>query len=388
MVVSKKSSGSKPAKANVVKMSEVRKSAQSVAASTSGGGGSKVDYMKLGPGVNKILILQPWNGRDLMKRLLMHQVWKGGKPIITATSPRIEDGGEDPIMDYGFRLREKYEDSPNKKKQELWRKYMPSDSIVVNALNLSEDNPTPKVLRLPPVAVKLLVDEIGEAEDGDEIWDLENGHPLIIKGNGKSGNNRRYEYAKFSKNKAALISEGRVDEDILNNLWDLDKLLPKIDESRLKKVLAELKKQDQQILGGGSEDEADDDDDNDEEEDEAPRSKKKSKASRSDDDDDEEEESDEVDAEEDDDDNDFEDDDDEPKSKKKPVKKSKASRDDDDEEDDEEEDSADDEEEDEELEEQNFDDDDEEDEEEVKPKKKALAKKAASVKTKSGLRKK
>lgn len=314
-----------------VKMSEVVKSTQSVQESTERGGG-KADYMKLGPKLNKVLILPPWNGKDLMKRLLVHQVWKGGKPVAMATSPRIEDGAEDAVMDYGFRLKEKYEDSPNKKKQDLWKKYMPSDSIVVNALDLNEPKPTPKVLRLPACAVKFLCDEVGEVADGDAIWDLEKGFPLIIKGNGKSGNNRRYEYAKFSKNAAALISEGRVDEDtVLDGLHDLDKLQPKLDDKKLKKVLMMLKQQDQSILNGegeGSEEESEDDDD------EKPARKPAAKRKASDDDDDDEAGEEEVDAEDDDDESDFEDE--KPAKKKaKPAAKRKPADDDEEEESDE-----------------------------------------------------
>lgn len=394
-----------------VKMSEVVKSTQAVQASAErGGGGGKVDYGKLGPGLNRLLILPPWDGKNLMKRVLVHQVWKGRKPIMTATSPRIVEGEDDPIMDAGFRLKEKFEESTDKRKQILWKKYMPSDTFCVNALNLDDKNPTPKVYRLPNIAMKFLCDEVGEIEDGDTIWDLEKGFPLIIKGNGKNGNDRRYILAKWSKKPAALVSEGRVDEDaILEGLHDLDTLQPKVSEEKLKKVLTMLKKQDQVILSGGDEDEEGDDaeDDNDE-----PRAKKKSKAKKSRDDDDDE--SDEADGD-DDDDNDFEDDDDKPAKKKTKAKPKRASRDDDD---DEEEDSADedeeddddeprakkktktkvkakakrsrdeddDDEEDSDDEEDGLDDealDDDEDEEDEKPARKKPAKKAAA-----GLRKK
>jgi len=287
-----------------VSMKDVRSNTKAVASSQSGKGG-KVDYGSLGPKLNKILILPPWNSEDpaVIKRILKHQVWKGKKVVMSATSPRIQEGGEDKVMDYGFKLKEKYEDSSDKRKQDLWKKYMPVDQIVVNGLNLAEKNPTPQVFRLPQCAVKFICDELEEIDDGGEIWDLDRGLPLIIKGNGKNGNLRRYEYAKWAKKPANLLEDGRVDEEeIMGSLWDLDKLLPDPDDKQIDKLLRELKKQDQAMLS--ADDDEDDDDDYE--------------------DDDDDTDVEDEDFEDDDDDDDFEDDDDDEEEEEQPKRKSKS----------------------------------------------------------------
>lgn len=358
-------------------MGEIKKNAQSLAdRKEGGGGGAKVPYMKLGAKLSKILILPPKKKDQLIKRILVHQVWKGKKPIKTATCPRIKEGEDCKVCQRGFDLKSKYEDSGSKRKQNLWRNYMPSDSTVCNALDLEEKKPTPKVLRMPNLVFKTLVEELNESEDGSDIFDLDKGRPLIVKGNGKEGNNRRYESVRFSKNAANLVSDGKVDEDeILDNMCDLDKLLPKVSEEKLNEVFLLLKKQEQSTLSGDDEDE---DDDSDDEDDDEPKSKKKSNKSKKDDDEDEDDDEVDSDDADDDEDDDFEDDDEDEKPAKKSKGKKKAEDDDD----------ADDEDDDGDLDDDDEDDDsdsdDEDDDEDEEPAKKvklkAGAKKAAATK--------
>ena len=339
-------------------MSEIKKNTQSVVDRKSGGGGGSVPYLKLNSKLSKILILPP-KKKDLVKRVVIHQVWKGGKPIKTATCPRIKEGGDCKICKRGFDLRDKYSDSSSKRKQDVWRIYMPTDDTFVGALDITEKKPTPKVLRMPPSAFQVLVDELEESVDGSDIFDLDKGRPFLIKGNGKEGKNRRYVSARFSKSSANLVSDGKVDEDdIINNIFDLDKLLPKISDEKVDEVFLALKKQEQSVLSGGSEDEEDADDSDDDDE---PKSKKSKKSKDDDDDDDDADDSDDDkdDSDDsDDDDDDFKDDEDE--EDEKPAKKNKKSKDDDFEDD----------EDDESDDEDDSDDDDDEDDEPVKKKSK------------------
>lgn len=309
-------------------------------------GGGQVPRMKLSGRTNRVLILPPWKkDSPIFKKVSVHQVWKnkGGvrKPIATATSPAINDGDDDPIMQHGWDLREKYQDSKSKKKQDLWRLFMPTDDAYVNVLDLKEKNPTPRVLKLPQTAFKLLLEELEETEDGSDICDLDEGRAMIIKGNGKNGQQRRYEVAKFERKPVNLVADGIITEEeaeeIENSLYNLDLLQPEVSEKRTKKVLNLLKKA--VLASGGAMPEEDDDIEDDEElddediedtDDEDIDEEEFDEEDEDDEDiDDEDDMEDDDDDMEDDDDDDFEDDDDledEDDEEEKPVRRKKKKK--------------------------------------------------------------
>lgn len=319
-------------------------------------GGGKIARMKLNAGGNYVLVLPPYKKGLLYKRVMVHQLWKGGKPIMTVTCGRAHDGNDCPVCDYGFKLKDKHADSSSEKKQNMWKNFMPTNDVHINALQLKKNKKTgaydtdgtPKVLKLPNDAVELLLTEIDESADGMDIFGLDDGRPLFIKGNGKDGKQRRYPVIKFAKGPANLVDEGVVDEDeVLENITDLDKLEPKFSEKKLNAMLRKLKGK-----TTGMEDDDDEADESDEFEDE-------------------DEMEDEVDATSDDDDDDFEDDD-----------EAEDDEDSEDIEDDDDDDEIEDDEDEDEVE--------DEDEEPVKKRKKKSSKKKSKKKSskKKGLRKK
>ena len=343
-------------------MKALKQNAQTEQDSASGG---SVSRMKLSSGTNRILILPPYNKKKtkMWKRVMVHQIWKGQKPILTATCARAEDGNDCVVCSYGWKLKEKYESNKDKKKQDLWKNFMPTNDVHVNALDLKERNKTPKVLRLPMDAAELLFNEVDEADDLSDICGLEDGRALRIKGNGIDGKKRRYKIVKFEKEPANVLADGDVDEDeILKALFNLDKLQGKVVEKKLIEVLKKLKRS---LLGKVEDD--DDDDDDDEESD--------NNDSDSDDDDDDDDDSDDDDDDDDDEESDDDDDDDDDDE-------------DEDDDDDDDSDSDDDDDDDEDEDDESDDDDDDDDEPPVKKKKKGKDKKKKKKKEKKSKGKK
>lgn len=225
-------------------LGKLKKKAQSDKDRSEGGGKGSVPRLKLSGGVNKVLILPSKDPDNLYKKVMVHQVWKGKRPVATATCPRIEDGEDCSICDHGFRLREKYEDNKSLRKQNLWKNFMPTNDNFVNALNLKSKNPTPEVLKLPQAAYKLLLSEFEDITDIGSIVDLDSGRILKIEGNGKEGNFRRYEVCKFLNKTANLVEDGKVEEEeIMEAIFDLDKLQHEVDEKKVAGVLRKLKVQ-------------------------------------------------------------------------------------------------------------------------------------------------
>lgn len=341
-----------------------------------GGKIGKDDRMKLKAKKTRILIVQPWSkAGDVVKKVMVHQVWKNRRPIASAACPRIKEGEDCVVCQYGWDLRDKYADSKSKRKQDLHKLFKATTDHYVNAIDMDSKDKKVQICKLPHVGYEALMEELAEDDMSlKDICDLDEGKPMKIIGNGKEGNLRRYKIAKFETVPANLVANNEVEEDpTLDAIHNLDLLQPKASEKKLEEVLTKLKKQ---ALGT-------DDTEDEEEEDE--------------DDTDADEESDDDADGEDDDDSDDEDEEEE-KPKKKATKKSKPSDDDEEEEDEDEEESddddedeesdddedSDDEEEDEDEEDEDddiTDDDDDEDEEEEKPvKKKASSKKVLKKK--------
>jgi len=304
----------------------VKKQAQADADRKSGG---KLERMKLTKDKNYVLVLPPYKKGTLYKRVMVHQVWKGGKPILTVTCGRAQDGNDCPVCDYGFKTKDKFADSSSESKQNLWKNFMPTNDVQVNALQLKKTSKgwktdgVPKILKLPNDGVELLLSEIDESADGMDIFGLDDGRPMYIKGNGIDGKKRRYPVIKFTKEPANLVDEGLVDEDeVLEGLVDLDKLEPKFNEKKLQSMLRKLKGKDME--DDEDEDEEFEESEDDDKDDEVDASEDDDDDDFEDDDDDDEVEDDDDDeVEDDDDDDDIEDDDDDDDEDEKPAKRSK-----------------------------------------------------------------
>lgn len=373
----------------------VKKQAQKDAEAKSSGG--KVDRLKLSGGINKVLVLPPYKEGGLYKKVMVHQIWKNKKPVATGTCPRIKDGEDCKVCSFGWKLKEKYEDHKSEKIQNLWKLFMPTQDHYVNALDLSSKNLVPQPLKLPPVAFQLLLSEIDESESGEDICGLDEGRPLIIKGNGKEGNFRRYPVAKFSKNTANLVADSKVEEEeIMNALVNLDKLQGKVSEEKLDDVFRKLKAMVNNATNGGANNVGEDEDDDSDEDESTSKKKKKSKSSDDDDDSDEDDSDEDSESEtdgDDDDDSDFEDDedsdeDDKP-AKKSKTKKSKVKDEDDEDSDDDSDEDADesddddgDEDDDSDSDDGDSDDDDSDDDEDDEPASKKSSKKKPLKKSK------
>jgi len=340
-------------KRHSVNMDELKNQAQEDKAQISGGGKLRDKMFKFKAGKNKILILPPYKKGGLYKRVVSYAIWKNKRPIIQVGSPKIKDGEIDKVMEYGFKLKEKYETHKSKKLQQVWRLFMPVTDVYVNAIDMKNPDQGVRVMKLPMVAYKLLLSEIEECDSADDICDLDKGYPMIVEAQGE-GKKRKYEVAKFSKKPANLVANELVDEDeILDNLPNLDKLQPKVSDDKLEKLFSKLKSRaleiiehegesykdddnDDEIEDGDDDDEIEDDDDDDEsddddDEDDSDDDDDEDDDEESEEDDDEDDEETEDDDDEDDDDDEIDDDDDDEddetekkkKSKKKIVKKSK-----------------------------------------------------------------
>lgn len=313
-------------------------------------GTGKTDRMKLSASINRVLILPSPKSKELpYKKVMVHQLWKGQRPILTATCGRAEDGNDCAVCTYGFELKDKYASHKSEEKQNLFRKFMPTTDYVVNALQLRKNKKTEKyesdgiakILKLPNDAVKLLLTEIEETSNGKDIFDLDEGRPMYIKGNGQDGKKRRYEVIRFEKNGAGLLEDGAVDEEeVTESLTDLESLQSAVDPKKLKNLLRKLKatvgvhdeeEEDSEGETASEDDEKEIDevegtDDDDEFEDDEEVEDEDAEDDSEEDDDDVAEEDDDDDIEEEDDDADVEDDEEEEEPAPKPAKKKLASK--------------------------------------------------------------
>ena len=347
-----------------------------------GGKIGKDDRMKLKAKKTRILVVQPWSkAGDVVKKVMVHQVWKNRRPIASAACPRIKEGEDCPVCQYGWDLRDKYADSKSKRKQDLHKLFKATTDHYVNAIDMDAKEKKVQICKLPHTAYEALMEELAEDDMSlKDICDLDEGKPMKIIGNGKEGNLRRYKVAKFETTPANLVANNEVEEDaVLDNIHNLDLLQPKASEKKLEEVLTKLKKQalgtddtedeeeededeidndDEESDDDADGEDDDDSDDDEEEEEEKPSKKKASKKSKPSDDEDEEEEDDEDESDDDDEDDDS----------------------DDDEEDEDEEDEDDDITDDDDDDDEDSDDDDEEDEDEEEEEKPVVKKKTSTKK--------
>ena len=172
-------------------------------------GGGKINRMKLQEKTSGVLLLKPVvENKPFVKEVSIHQYWskKENKFLVNVTSPAMYEQ-EDPIMKMGWKYREKYMDSDNKKLKDLWKMFMPKDHRYVNVLNVKALEEGPKVLDLPKIAFDTIMDEILDLEDDQmgSIWDLDEGRILKIVHNGGTGLAKKYTVVKFLNNKTANL---------------------------------------------------------------------------------------------------------------------------------------------------------------------------------------
>jgi len=317
-------------------------------------GKGKTPMLKLKPGKNKVLILPPYKGTKFIKDVLVHTVWKNGKVKAKAASPLINDGDTDKVFEYGKKLRDRFSESKSKRLKDLCKMFYPNfNETYANVLDMNDLEKGVQVLKLPKPAVDAIHESKDDFDSTNEVFDLDEGHVMLIKAKGE-GRNRSYTARFLEKNSVNLLEDGKVDENVLKGLIDLDYLQPKVKEKDLDKVFRLLKEtankiieQEKKEASKFPEDEDDDEDDDvvdsdddedenddDSDDDDSDDDDSDDDDDNSDDDEDEDDEEDEEDGDDDEDDMDLDDDDDEeevevkkkPAKKKKPVKKKVAKK--------------------------------------------------------------
>jgi len=153
-------------------MGKLKSQAQEDQARMSGGGKMSDKMMKYLVGTNKILILPPYKKGRLYKKVMKHQLWKGKRPIISVGSPAKDEGEKDKLMEYAWKLKDKYAAHRSKKLQELYRLFLPVNETYVNCLDLKDIEKGVRVAKLPAAAFSLLLDEINELDNLDYICDF------------------------------------------------------------------------------------------------------------------------------------------------------------------------------------------------------------------------
>jgi hypothetical protein len=269
----------------VFDFNEQKKAAQNAKTQSSGGGGRKI--MDLKAVSNEVLIL-PQTVKDsaVFFETCVHEVWVNKRPVASCTSPTVFDE-KDIIMEAGWNLKRKYENSKSDKLKNAWKNFMPKRNKYVYVLNKADIEAGPLLLKLPKAVYDVLLDELDECtsnEDYKSICDLDKGRWLRIKHNGAEGLNKSY-IAKFSKETAQLVENNLTDEDkVAAAIPDLRKLQTPLDHAAVKKTLAALMDQFKALLKreGGEEDEDDveyeTEDDSDDIEIDEPVSKKAQKS--------------------------------------------------------------------------------------------------------------
>lgn len=270
---------------------------------------------------------------------VIHEMWSNGRPTDRVASPSF-DGDQDELMQIGFKLKNKYEKSKNKKHKDFWLKFMPKRNNSAVVLDLDDIDAGPQLYQMPSSVAKTIFDEIND-QDGDltSITHFDEGRILQVKHNGKSGLAKEYT-SKFLPQTANLIADGILDEEQLeemaNKMPSLVKLQPRLDENALEaykeKLLKQAEKLGIEIDGEETEEDDDDleeaeevdddelelDDDDDSEEEESEEEEEAEEEESEEEEEVEEEESEEDDSE---DEDDFEFDEDEDEEEEEVVKK-------------------------------------------------------------------
>jgi hypothetical protein len=225
-------------------LDSAKKAAQ---ASKEKGSSTKIKRLKLKEETTGILLLPPLAGKPFIKEVSHHEYWsqKEKKFLVQVGSPAMH-GEKDIIMEEGWKYRDKYKDSSNKKLKDLWKIFMPRNHKFVNCINIKAIEEGPMVLDLPLIVYNTVTDELAEMEEASDmmtICDLDKGRILKIKHNGGEGIAKKYEVVKFMNKSANLVEDGKVEvEEVLNSMADLDRLELPCDDKKIQEALVALKK--------------------------------------------------------------------------------------------------------------------------------------------------
>lgn len=204
-----------------------------------------------------------------------HELWKAGKPVHTCGTPSVDKlgnatGEKDPIVDTGWKLREKFLKSTNKKKKDFFKNFLLKTKHFVNVLDLDNLEAGPQCYLMPSSVADVVLEEFNEVgEDISSICGFDEGRILYIKHNGGEKLARKYKVVKFKNETANLLEDGALTEEDLveieKKLYDLSRHQPAYSETEFEKHLEHLGKA-AQALGIDLEDLITDEEDEDLEE--------------------------------------------------------------------------------------------------------------------------
>jgi len=224
------------------------KSQEAVEKATKKGGGYA--GFKITKETTKLLILGVVEGKSdsVVFTVTKHEVWGNSKLFGRCGSPSV-DGETDKIADMGWKLRDKYAESSNTKKKDLWKKFALQRPSFVNIINLDDVGAGPQVFQMSNSIAETVMEEIKDTvkEEGNlsSICDLDEGRILIIKSNMKPKLQRRYK-VKFSSKTANLSDHKEFTDEMeaewVEKMFDLTKLQPKLVEDEFEAHFEKLKK--------------------------------------------------------------------------------------------------------------------------------------------------
>lgn len=175
-----------------------------------------------------------------------HEDWVKGRPASRSGTPSYtsKEGGratgeQDKIVNTGWKLRDRFANSKNEKKKDLYRKFLLNTQHHVNVLDLKNIEAGPMVYTMPSAVANVVLEEFKDVgEDTTSICDFDEGRKLYIKSNGEKGLKRRYTLVKF-KSPANLLEDGTLTsedvEDIAGKIFDLRKLQLSFNEESFEK---------------------------------------------------------------------------------------------------------------------------------------------------------
>ena len=207
------------------------------------GEGSGVDYLKLEKQISYIAILPGLDGKDFSKKVVVHESWTNKKLNYRVACAKGQDRSDCPVCNMGWQVRDHYANSKDEKKKELFRKFMPTTTTFVNAVDMKASEIKPKVYRVPNAVYSAISDEIDDAKDLNDLFDIDDGKILKIKTNGLTGLKKKYDNVKFTDKHPKLIVDGKIDiDDLIDQMKDLETLDTPFSMKKLEKLALQLKK--------------------------------------------------------------------------------------------------------------------------------------------------
>lgn len=219
-----------------------KKSQEAALNATTKGGFAR---FKFGEGKEKrLLILGPTSDVSAVFTATYHEKFGASKLLGKAASPAYT-GDVDKISDIGWKLRDKYMESTNIKKKDLWKSFMPKRPSFVSVLDLDNVELGPQVYQMGGTVSELVLEEFAECDGIMSICDFDEGRILRVRSNRKPKLKRRYT-CEFLEETANLIEDGVLDDDSISELadkmYDLSKLQPPFNQEAFDKYFTLLTK--------------------------------------------------------------------------------------------------------------------------------------------------